>query len=187
MNRYALTFAVRPGAEGEVAALLAGYARPRPGGPGGPGGGPPMLARTSVFMAGTTVVRVVDITCSPAEAVRYLAQQPQIRAVEDALRPFLVEDRDLSDEDGRRRFLATAVMRVVGRGGAAEHGAPRQAALYQALPGMGGEVARLLTAAPVARGGVTVFRKRDLVVHMAEGADAAPPVPLAGVVASLVL
>lgn len=182
MNRYALTFAVKPGTEGEVADILSGYARPRPG---GPGGGPPLLARTSVFMAGTTVVRVVDITCPPGEAVRHLATQPQVRAVEEALRPFLLEDRDLSDERARRRFLATSVMRVTGRIGEAEHGAPRRAALYRALPGLGGEVARLLAAPPV-EGAVTVFRRRDLVVHLAEAADPDRPVLLAGAVTPLV-
>ncbi|MDU0287852.1 SchA/CurD-like domain-containing protein [Saccharothrix longispora] len=195
MNRYALTFAVRPGSEAAVAGILSGYHRPPPGASGGgpPGGGPPrtLLDRTSVFMAGPTVVRVVDITCPPAEAIRHLAGQPQIRAVEDRLRPHLLEPRDLSDEDDRRRFLATSVMRVTGRRGTAERGAPRTAALYRALPGRGREVARLLAVEVPLDGAVTVFRRHDLVVHLTESAapghaPGSPPVPLAGLLAPLV-
>ncbi|MGM1059879.1 SchA/CurD-like domain-containing protein [Saccharothrix sp. Mg75] len=187
MNRYALTFAVRPGSEDAVAAILSDYHRPPPG---TSAGGPPrtLLDRTSVFMAGATVVRVVDITCPPAEAVRHLAGQPQVRAVEDRLRPYLAHPRDLSDEGDRRRFLATSAMRVAGRRGAVERGAPRTAALYLALPGRGREVARLLAAAPT-DGGATVFRRHDLVVRLAEsgpGAADSPPVPLAGLLAPLV-
>ncbi|MCS7476933.1 SchA/CurD-like domain-containing protein [Umezawaea endophytica] len=172
MNRYALTFPVRAGAEAAVAEILGGYSGPPPG---RPQAARPLLDRTSVFMAGPTVVRVVDITCPPHEAIRHLAGQPQIRAVEERLRPHLVEDRDLSDEDSRRRFLSTAVMRVVAQHGDPAHHAARTAVLYQAAPGAGPDVARML--AEQGRDtdcGVTVFRRRDLVVHLVEGSVPAP-------------
>ncbi|HWO60443.1 MAG TPA: SchA/CurD-like domain-containing protein [Umezawaea sp.] len=181
MNRYALTFPVRAGSEAAVAEILGGYSGPPPG---RPQAARPLLDRTSVFMAGPIVVRVVDITCPPHEAIRHLTAQPQIRAVEERLRPHLVEDRDLSDEDGRRRFLSTAVMRVVAqRGGPTDHAA-RTAVLYQALPGAGPEVARMLADQGRESGGATVFRRRDLVVHLVEGpADAPAELPPDAVIA----
>ncbi|ONI88821.1 hypothetical protein ALI22I_17770 [Saccharothrix sp. ALI-22-I] len=181
MNRYALTFRVRPGSESAVAEILSDYSAPPAG---RPEAARPLLDRTSVFMAGPVVVRVVDITCPPAEAIRHLAGQPQIRAVEEQLRPHLVEDRDLSDDASRRRFLATSVMRVVAsRNGHSGH-LPRTAALYQALPRQGGEVARLLAAEGAAPGcGTTVFRRRDLVVHLVESSGVPPAVPQAGLLA----
>ncbi|MEV8441649.1 SchA/CurD-like domain-containing protein [Actinosynnema sp. NPDC051121] len=183
MNRYALTFTVRPGSVAEVAEILAGYSSPPPG---RSGPARPLLDRTSVFMAGPVVVRIVDITCPPEQAIRHLVGQPQIRAAEERLRPHLTEDRDLSDDRSRRRFLATSVMRVVssenGHGGRLS----RAATLYEALPGRGGEVARVLAAGGSPAGcGTTVFRRRDLVVHLLESPDPmmeAPPVSSAPLV-----
>ncbi len=175
MNRYALTFPVRAGSEAAVAEILGGYSGPPPG---RPQAARPLLDRTSVFMAGPTVVRVVDITCAPHEAIRHLASQPQIRAVEERLRPYLVEDRDLSDEDSRRRFLSTAVMRVVAQHGGPTDHAARTAVLYQAAPGAGPDVARMLAERDRdAARGATVFRRRDLIVHLVEGPADVPVVP----------
>ncbi|MCG8927351.1 SchA/CurD-like domain-containing protein [Lentzea sp. CC55] len=184
MNRYALTFPVRPESETAVAEILADYAGPPPG---RPQAARPLLDRTSVFMAGPVVVRVVDIVCPPEVAIRHLAAQPQIQAVEQRLRPHLVQDRDLSDADGRRRFLADSVMRVVAsRNGHTGH-LPRAAAFYRALPGKAGEVARLLADEGSDSGcGTTVFRRRDMVVHLVESPDGMPAVPLADKLAPLV-
>lgn len=184
MNRYALTFTVRPDSVSEVAGILSGYSSPPAG---RPGAARPLLDRTSVFMAGPVVVRVVDLACPPEQAIAHLMGQPQIRAVEERLRPHLTEDRDLSDDRSRRRFLATAVMRVVASANGHAGHLPRTAALYQALPGQGGEVARLLGShATPAECGTTVFRRRDLVVHLLESPDAVMAVPLAGLLAPLV-
>lgn len=175
MNRYALTFTVLPGSVAAVAEILSGYSPPSAG---RPGAARPLLDRTSVFMAGPIVVRVVDFTCPPEQAIRHLAGQPQIRAVEERLRPHLTEDRDLSDHSGRRRFLATSVMRVVSSHNGHSGHLRRTATIYQASPGQGGEVARLLGACDRPPGcGTTVFRRRDLVVHMLESPDATMTVP----------
>ncbi|KOV82426.1 SchA/CurD-like domain-containing protein [Nocardia sp. NRRL S-836] len=184
MNRYALTFPVRPGSEAAVAEILGGYAGPPPG---RPQAARPLLDRTSVFMVGPVVVRVVDITCPPGEAIRHLAAQPQIQAVEQRLRPHLVQDRDLSDPDGRRRFLAGSVMRLVAsRNGHPGH-LPRAAVLYRALPGRADEVARLLASGGSESDcGTTVFRRRDTVVHLVESTDRTPVVPLVNGLAPLV-
>ncbi|SER90570.1 SchA/CurD like domain-containing protein [Lentzea xinjiangensis] len=179
MDRYALTFPVRAGSEAVVAEILSGYAalavcRPETGWA--------LLERTSDFMAGRVVVRVVDITCPPSDAVRHLAGQPQIQAMEQRLRPHLVHDHDLTDEASFRRFLATAVMRVASGNGRTGR-LPRRAVLYESLPGHAGELARRLAGITVVSGGTTVFRRRDLVVHLTEADDETPPVPLVGLVA----
>ncbi|ANZ39712.1 hypothetical protein BBK82_30365 [Lentzea guizhouensis] len=184
MNRYALTFPVRPGSEAAVAEILADYAGPPPG---RPQAARPLLDRTSVFMVGPVVVRVVDITCPPEVAIRHLAAQPQIQAVEQRLRPHLVQDRDLSDDDGRRRFLAGSVMRLVSSCNGHPGHLPRAAAFYRALPGQAGEVARLLAAGSSDSDcGTTVFRRRDTVVHLVESSERTTAVPLADELAPLV-
>ncbi|SDP81188.1 SchA/CurD-like domain-containing protein [Lentzea jiangxiensis] len=178
VDRYALTFRVRAGSETVVAEILSGYAALLVCGPE-PGWS--LLERTSVFMAGRVVVRVVDITCPPSEAVRHLAGQPQVQAVEQRLRPHLVHDREVTDEASLRRFAATSVMRVASGNGRTGR-LPRRAVLYESLPGHAGELARRLSGITVASGGTTVFRRRDLVVHLIESDDETPPVPLIGLV-----
>ncbi|MEU7481923.1 SchA/CurD-like domain-containing protein [Lentzea sp. NPDC042327] len=179
VDRYALMFPVRAGSEEVVAELLSRCtALPERG----PETGWAPLERTSVFMAGRVVVRVVDITCPPSEAVQHLAGQPRIQALEQRLRPHLVHDRDATDEARLRWFVATAVMRVASGNGRTGR-LPRRAVLYESLPGHAGELARRLAGITVASGGTTVFRRRDLVVHLIESDDEAPPVPLVGLVA----
>ncbi|MCG8927359.1 SchA/CurD-like domain-containing protein [Lentzea sp. CC55] len=178
VDRYALTFRVRSGSEAVVAEILSDYAAlavccPETGWS--------LLERTSVFMAGRVVVRVVDITCPPWQAVRHLAEQPQVRAAEQRLRPHLVHDREVTDEASLRRFAATSVMRVASGNGHTGR-LPRRAVLYESLPGHAGELARRLAGITVASGGTTVFRRRDLVVHLIESDDETPPVPLIGLV-----
>ncbi|KOV82431.1 SchA/CurD-like domain-containing protein [Nocardia sp. NRRL S-836] len=176
VDRYAFTFPVRAGSEEVVAEILSSYAALSVCGPGRA-----LLERTSVFMAGRVVVRVADITCPPWEAVRHLAAQPRIQALEQRLRPHLVYDRDVTDEASLRRFLATAVMRVASGNGRTGR-LPRRAVLYESLPRHAGELARRLAGVTALSGGTTVFRRRDLVVHLIESDDEAPPVPLVGLV-----
>ncbi|SDF46987.1 SchA/CurD like domain-containing protein [Lentzea fradiae] len=177
VDRYALTFPVRTGSEEVVAEILSRYAvLPEHGAEWS------LLERTSVFMAGRVVVRVVDITCPPSEAVRYLARQPHVQALEQRLQPYLLDDRDPTDEASLRRFVAATVMRVASGNGRTGR-LPRRAVLYESLPGHAGELARRLAGITVACGGTTVFRRRDLVVHLIESDDETPPVPLVGLVA----
>ncbi|MFE2584103.1 SchA/CurD-like domain-containing protein [Streptomyces sp. NPDC059378] len=181
MNRYALTFTVSPGSEPEVARILSGYGRPAAG---RRPGGPPLLRRTSVFLAGNRVIRVIDVDGRLGEVMAHLAEQPQIRAVEEALDPHLQEPRDLSGGDGIRAFLHRALLPVVhDRATAgqllpespAEHRGNRVALLYPARPGSGGELAELLAGTRVLRpdtpttlARTTIFRRGDVVLRLAE-------------------
>ncbi|WP_405682976.1 SchA/CurD-like domain-containing protein [Streptomyces sp. NBC_00057] len=181
MKRYALTFTVKPGSEPDVARILSGYGRPAAGrGPGGP----PLLRRTSVFLAGNRVIRVVDIDGRLSDVMAHLGEQPMIRAVEEALDPHLEEARDLSGADGVRSFLHRCLLPVVhdrhtpghllpdGPGG---HPGNRVGLVYPARTGRGGDLAQLLAGTRVLRpttpttlARTTIFRRGDLVLRLAE-------------------
>ncbi|MFE3205173.1 SchA/CurD-like domain-containing protein [Embleya sp. NPDC059237] len=98
--RCALTFTVKPGSEAEVARILAGYespeARVNP---------TTSLRRTSVFMLGNRVVRAIEVEGDLRAALRHVAEQPQVRAAEEALNPHLEEARDLNDSEAARAFF----------------------------------------------------------------------------------
>jgi hypothetical protein len=110
VNRYALTFTVKPGAEAETIKLLSGYARPSAGGRPGQA---PLLRRTTVLISGNRVVRVMEVAGDIAEALGHLAQQPQILAVEQELDKLLEVPRDLSTPAGVKEFLSRAQMDLV--------------------------------------------------------------------------
>lgn len=107
-GRYAITFAVKPGAEAQAAQILSGY-------------DPPQaridedtwLVGTTVFMKGTTVVRVMDVHGSLPKIVAHLSRQPVIQAVEAGLDPILQVPRDMSTPEGARTFFMQAMMRPI--------------------------------------------------------------------------
>jgi hypothetical protein len=161
MNRYALSFTVKPGSEPAVAEILGSYRRP----PAGAASGPPLLRRTSVFMAGARVVRVMDVDGDIGAVMRHLAAQPQIRAVEEALDPHLGAPRDLRSANGAREFLHQALLPVASHRAGPE--GQRCALLYPVRAGCGEQLARLLAdGAPTVP--TTTFRRGDVVVRMLE-------------------
>jgi hypothetical protein len=177
VNRYALSFTVKPGSEPEVAEILRGYRRPPAG---AAGGAPPLLRRTSVFMAGQRVVRVMDVAGDIGAVMRHLAAQPQIRAVEEALDPYLSAPRDLRSTAGVQAFLHHALLPLAshrdgpagqqlrGAGGrrSAVLGESRCGLLYPVRAGRGERAVRLLYDGVPAL--TTTFRRGDLVVGMLE-------------------
>jgi hypothetical protein len=175
MDRYAITFAIRPGSEAAVAAVLGDYARPPT-----EVDADTRLLRTTVFLRGTTVVRVVDVEGFIGTVMAHLARQPEVQEVERLLNPHLVEPRDLDDADAARAFFARSMMQVLTQRsapGAASRVGSRHALVYPVLPGRGPEVDAIVQAGgdppAAARAaspllGTTVFRKDDLVVRMFE-------------------
>ncbi len=103
--RHALTFTVEPGTESKVAEILAGYESPRPRSTT-----PHRLRRTSLFMHGNRVVRAVEVEGDLMAALRHVARQPEVRAVEEAINPYLEQDRDLRDPDSARVFFTRAAL-----------------------------------------------------------------------------
>lgn len=108
MNRYALTFRVRPGTEKAVADLLSTYDPPRLEIDENT-----RLLGTAVFMKGDLVVRIMDIEGELGRVAQHLAADPSIQAVERKLNDYLVDPVDPTDPSARRTFLVKRLMHTV--------------------------------------------------------------------------
>ncbi|MGV9628500.1 SchA/CurD-like domain-containing protein [Streptomyces sp. NPDC003487] len=181
--RHALTFTVKPGSEEVVAKILADYASPEPR-----VDDTTRLCRTSLFMHGNRVVRAIEVRGDLLAALRHVARQPQVRAVEEAINPHLEQDRDLDDPDSARVFFTRAGLPAVhhvttdhGQGAEGE----RHALYYPGRPGEGMRLAELLAqrdeaaaedpGSPVLRS--TIFQRDEIVVRLLDvrgGLDADP-------------
>jgi heme-degrading monooxygenase HmoA len=172
--RHAITFTVKPGSEREVAGILAGYSSPK-----AQVDGTTRLHRTSLFMHGNRVVRVVEVKGDLVAALRHVAMQPEVRAVEEAINPHLEQDRDLNDPDSAREFFARAAMPAVHHLSAVGAWSPelrRYALCYPVKPGCGLSAARHLAHqdelaaedpdTPLA--GSTMFLRDDLLVRVVD-------------------
>ncbi len=172
--RHAITFSVKPGSEEKVAELLAGYTSPK-----AKVDETTRLRRTSLYMHGNRVVRAVEVEGELVKALRHVAAQPEVRAVEEAINPYLEQDRDLEDPRSARDFFARAALPAVHHV-ATRHDVPqeldRHALFYPVRPGHGQEVAKLLAKTdekaagdpkgPVARS--TIFLREDTVVRLVD-------------------
>ncbi|MGW2487621.1 SchA/CurD-like domain-containing protein [Streptomyces sp. NPDC001606] len=177
--RHALTFTVRPGSEERVAKILADYASPEPR-----VDETTRLCRTSLFMHGNRVVRAIEVRGDLLAALRHVARQPEVRAVEEAINPYLEQERDLNDQESARVFFTRAALPAVHHVTADELAeGERHALYYPARPDRGMELAELLAqtdeaaaddpASPVLRS--TIFQRDDVVVRLIDlrpGADA---------------
>ncbi|MFJ9546548.1 SchA/CurD-like domain-containing protein [Streptomyces erythrochromogenes] len=170
--RHALTFTVKPGSEAVVAELLSGYASPQ-----AQVDEHTRLRRTSLFMHGNRVVRAVEVEGDLLAALRHVALQPEVRALEEAINPYLEQDRDLSDPGSARTFFTRAALPAVhhvAAGGGESPQLARHALFYPAKKGCGTELARLLAAqdeaavddaaSPIEAS--TVFQRDDVVVRL---------------------
>ncbi|MFE5598740.1 SchA/CurD-like domain-containing protein [Streptomyces coelicoflavus] len=193
--RHALTFTVRPGTEAETARLLSEYVSPD-----AHVDGSTRLLRTSLFMSGNRIVRAVEVRGDLQTALRHVARQPGVRAVEEALNPYLEQDRDLGDPQSARRFFTRAAMPAVHHAAMAVHHAAtgdrpgarteRLALLYPVRAGAGGELARLLARRDASAAqdpdspvlAATVFHRDDLVVRLVDvaGDPGAAPAAVLG-------
>ncbi|MGF1432043.1 SchA/CurD-like domain-containing protein, partial [Kitasatospora sp. LaBMicrA B282] len=188
--RHALTFTVKPGSERAVHQLLSGYRSPH-----AEVDATTRLCRTSLFMHGNRVVRAVEVQGDLGNALRHVAMQPGVRAVEEAINPYLEEARDLTDPASARAFFARAALPAVHHCGARPAAAAgpltRSAFLYPVRPGGGEAAAKLLAeqdraavaepGSPLA--GSSMFRTGDLLVRMVDlrGPHQDAPVAAAGI------
>ncbi|MFD5800067.1 SchA/CurD-like domain-containing protein [Streptomyces sp. NPDC127020] len=171
--RHALTFTVKPGSEETVAGILADYASPEPR-----VDDTTRLCRTSLFLHGNRVVRAIEVRGDLLAALRHVAAQPEVRAVEEALNPYLEQDRDLGDPESARVFYTRAALPAVHHVTAAERdpAAQRHALSYPARPGQGMRLAQLLAerdeaAADDPRSPVlssTIFQRDEIVVRLVD-------------------
>ena len=110
MQRYAVTFRVRPETVETVAQLLASYDPPQP-----VIDEHTRLLSTSVFMKDGQVVRMIEFEGEFPKIMAHLSQDPNIQYVERELDKYLVDEdkRDMSTPDGARKFFQNALMRTV--------------------------------------------------------------------------
>ncbi|MFD3501214.1 SchA/CurD-like domain-containing protein [Streptomyces sp. NPDC058676] len=181
--RHALTFTVKPGSEATVAKILADYASPEPR-----VDDTTRLCRTSLFMHGNRVVRAIEVRGDLLAALRHVARQPEVRAVEEAINPYLEQDRDLNDPESARLFFTRAALPAVHHVTADQDdpAGQRIALCYPVRPGCGLPLAQLLAQqdeaaaddprSPVQRS--TIFQRDDVVVRLIDvrsGLDAGDP------------
>jgi heme-degrading monooxygenase HmoA len=172
--RHGLTFTVKPGSEPAVAEILASYSPPQ-----ARVDAATRLCRTSLFMRGNRVVRAVEVTGDLGNAMRHVAAQPEVRAVEEAINPYLEEARDFSDPTSVRAFFARAALPAVRHveaisGPAAD--VTRWGFLYPVRPGRGATAMRLFADLDRAAAGdpdqplagSTLFMRDDLLVRVVD-------------------
>ncbi|KOG59553.1 MULTISPECIES: SchA/CurD-like domain-containing protein [Streptomyces] len=190
--RHALTFTVRPGSEEKVAKILADYASPQ-----ARVDETTRLCRTSLFMHGNRVVRAIEVRGDLLAALRHVARQPEVRAVEEAINPYLEQERDLNDQESARVFFTRAALPAVHHVTADELAeGERQALYYPARPDCGMRLAELLAQqdeaaaadpdSPVLRS--TIFQRDDVVVRLIDvrpGVGARALLPQPGLQAAL--
>ncbi|MFJ3825632.1 SchA/CurD-like domain-containing protein [Streptomyces nodosus] len=169
--RHALTFTVKPGSEPEVAKILANYAPPE-----ARVDATTRLCRTSLFMHGNRVVRAIEVEGDLLAALRHVAVEPAVRAAEEALNPYLEQERDLNDPEAARVFFTRAAVPAVHHVTSGQEcpEAERHALYYPARQGCGMRLARLLAqqdeaaaddpGSPVC--GSTIFQRDDIVVRL---------------------
>jgi SchA/CurD like domain-containing protein len=121
MQRYAVTFRVRPGTEETVAELLSSYDPPNPY-----IDEETRLVSTSVFMKDGQIIRMIEFEGNFPRIMAHLSQDPSIQYVERELDKYLVEEdkRDMSTPQGAREFFQRALMRTVTTRVPAGYGAP---------------------------------------------------------------
>src|SRR5882757_6692738 len=172
--RHGLTFTVKPGSEPAVAEILANYSSPR-----AEVDATTKLCRTSLFMRGNRVVRVVEVTGDLGNAMRHVAAQPEVRAVEEAINAYLEEPRDFSDPVSVRTFFARAALPAVHHVQAMSWPTgrvTRRGFLYPVRPGRGAAATRLFhdldgaaaadPSEPLAAS--TLFMRDDLLVRLVD-------------------
>ncbi|MFB7338006.1 SchA/CurD-like domain-containing protein [Streptomyces adustus] len=172
--RHALTFTVKPGSERIVADLLAGYTSPQ-----AQVDENTRLRRTSLFMHGNRVVRAIEVEGDLMAALRHVSRQPEVRAVEEAINPYLEQDRDLSDPGSARVFFTRAALPAVHHvavGAGQPQDVKRHALFYPAKEGSGMALARLLAREDEAAADdpanpvhcSTIFQRDDIVVRLVD-------------------
>ncbi|MFD3327460.1 SchA/CurD-like domain-containing protein [Streptomyces sp. NPDC058701] len=172
--RHALTFTVKPGSEKEVASILSSYTSPE-----ARVDDHTRLCRTSLFMHGNRVVRTVEVQGDLMAALRHVAEQPGVRAAEEALNPHLEKDRNLNDPESARMFFMRAALPAVHHIAAGEPESAdvrRHALFYPAKPGCGPALAKFLArqdeaAAQGADSPVrssSIFQRDDIVVRLVD-------------------
>jgi hypothetical protein len=110
----AITYRVKPGHEDEIAEIFAKFQRVnRPEYQGDNGQQAGKLLGTAVFIKDDIIVRVIHYEGEFAAIGRHMAAQKGVHLIEDALAPYLAEQRDTSTPDGFGAYFRDATMRCI--------------------------------------------------------------------------
>jgi hypothetical protein len=110
----AITYRVKPGHEDEIAEIFAKFQRVnRPEYQGDNGQQAGKLLGTAVFIKDDIIVRVIHYEGEFAAIGRHMAAQKGVHLIEEALAPYLAEQRDTSTQEGFGAYFRDATMRCI--------------------------------------------------------------------------
>jgi len=114
MPYAAITYRVKPGHEDEIAEIFAKFQRVnRPEYQGDNGEQAGRLLGTAVFIKDDVVVRVIHYEGEFAAIGKHMGAQKGVHLIEDALAPFLAEQRDTTTKEGWGSYFKDATMRCI--------------------------------------------------------------------------
>jgi hypothetical protein len=115
MSKFAaVTWAVKPGSDEEIAELFANYPRPDSyvirNAAGEQVG---QLLSTAVFLKDSRIVRVIEYTGELPDVMRHMAGQRAVRELEERLAQYVEVPRDTSSPTAFRDFFVANSMRCL--------------------------------------------------------------------------
>lgn len=114
MSRWiALIYRLRPGSEQAVEEIFRGSGRPEHDIRSQDGALVGRLLTSLVFMGEEIAVRVSEFEGDVKEISRHLSRQPEVRAFESAIGPYLAVPRDMTTPEGAAAFFRTWGLRCV--------------------------------------------------------------------------
>jgi hypothetical protein len=114
MPYAAITYRVKPGHEDEIAEIFSKFQRVnRPDYQGDNGQQAGKLLGTAVFIKDDVVVRVIHYEGEFAAIGKHMGAQKGVHLIEEALAPFLAEQRDTSTDAGWGSYFKDATMRCI--------------------------------------------------------------------------
>ncbi|ALG10905.1 SchA/CurD-like domain-containing protein [Kibdelosporangium phytohabitans] len=110
----AITYRVKPGHEDEIAEIFAGFQRAdSPVMRDDSGSEEGRLLGTAVFIKDDVMVRIIHYEGDFAAVGKHMAKQKGVHLIEQALAPYLSEQRDTSTAEGFGAYFRNATMRCI--------------------------------------------------------------------------
>ncbi|MFC0542899.1 SchA/CurD-like domain-containing protein [Kutzneria chonburiensis] len=122
MPYAAISYRIKPGHEDEIAQIFANFQRvdtPELSDDTGEQVG--RLLGTAVFVKGENLVRVIHYEGDFAAVGRHMARQKGVHKLEEALAPYLLDERDTTSPEGFAAYFRDATMRCVSQLDVANH------------------------------------------------------------------
>ncbi|HEX4221157.1 MAG TPA: SchA/CurD-like domain-containing protein [Pseudonocardiaceae bacterium] len=114
MPYAAITYRVKPGNEDTIAEIFAGFQRvDRPDFADEQGDAAGRLLGTAVFIKDDVMVRIIHYEGDFAWVGKHMAAQQGVHLVEDALQPYLAQERDTTAPAAFGSYFRDATMRCI--------------------------------------------------------------------------